>query len=115
MNIRSSAFRSSTWFLCILGEMARRSYYHLKRKTAAVKIQKSMRGKLARKKYKEINIFVIVLQTGFRAMAARNELRNRKGASASLKFQVCAVLVMLNMHLFYLFIYIFFSFNLVRK
>ncbi|XP_019453131.1 PREDICTED: myosin-9-like isoform X1 [Lupinus angustifolius] len=60
------------------GELARRSYYHMKREAAAVRIQSYMRGKLARKKYTEIKIYVIILQTGCRAMVARDKLRYRR-------------------------------------
>ncbi|KAK7277524.1 hypothetical protein RJT34_22538 [Clitoria ternatea] len=64
------------------GELARRSYYHMKREAASVPIQKYLRGKLARKWYTEINISAIILQTGFRTMAAYDKLKRRKQASA---------------------------------
>ncbi|CAL5206920.1 unnamed protein product [Lathyrus oleraceus] len=68
------------------GELARRQYYHLKRKAAAIKIQTNSRGRFARKCYFELRISAIVLQTGFRAMAARHacdKLRYRKQTRAS--------------------------------
>ncbi|XP_054802473.1 myosin-9 [Prosopis cineraria] len=70
------------------GEMARRSYYQVKRNAAAARIQRNIRGKLARKKYNQICTSAIVLQTGFRAMAAHVELRRRLETSASNKLQV---------------------------
>lgn len=83
--------------------MARKSFYHMKRDAAAVRIQTYMRGKLARKKYTDIKISVIILQTGFRAMAARDKLRYRRQTSASTCIQVGAVLIMLYMFLKYFF------------
>ncbi|RHN80100.1 putative myosin ATPase [Medicago truncatula] len=53
------------------GELARRQYYHMKRKAATIKIQAYTRGRLARKCYSEIKISVVVLQSVFQAMAAR--------------------------------------------
>lgn len=68
--------------------MARKSYYYMKRNAAATRIQRNVRGKLARKKYNQICIYAIVLQTGFRAMAAHDELRYRMETSAAIKYQV---------------------------
>lgn len=69
----------------------------MKREAGAVRIQKYMRGTLARKWYTEIKISAIVLQTGFRAVAACNKFRYRKQISASTTIQVRAVLVMLGL------------------
>ncbi|KAH1227434.1 Myosin-11 [Glycine max] len=96
---RYIALQKSSVFLQSIcrGELARRSYYHMKREAGAVRIQKYMRGTLARKWYTEIKISAIVLQTGFRAVAACNKFRYRKQISASTTIQVRAVLVMLGM------------------
>lgn len=67
----------------------------MKREAGAVRIQKYMRGTLARKWYTEIKISAIVLQTGFRAVAACNKFRYRKQISASTTIQVRGVLVIL--------------------
>ncbi|KAK8467989.1 hypothetical protein PHAVU_007G195700 [Phaseolus vulgaris] len=86
---KSSVFLQS---IC-RGELARRSYYHMKsREVSAVRIQKQMRRTLARKKYVEIKFCANVLQTGFRAMAACNKFRYmkqtyRKQTSASTTIQ----------------------------
>ncbi|KAH1216511.1 Myosin-11 [Glycine max] len=84
------ALQKSSVFLQSIcrGELARRSYYHMKREAGAVRIQKYMRGTLARKWYTKIKISAIVLQTGFRAVAACNKFRYRKQISASTTIQV---------------------------
>ncbi|XP_057423449.1 myosin-9 isoform X1 [Lotus japonicus] len=69
------------------GELARISYYHMKREAAAIRIQMYTRGKLARKWYTEIRISAIVLQTGFRVMADCYKLRYRKQSKASTHIQ----------------------------
>ncbi|KAL2992135.1 hypothetical protein AAZX31_10G032700 [Glycine max] len=86
---RYIALQKSSVFLQSIcrGELARRSYYHMKREAGAVRIQKYMRGTLARKWYTEIKISAIVLQTGFRAVAACNKFRYRKQISASTTIQ----------------------------
>ncbi|KAG4383602.1 hypothetical protein GLYMA_13G120800v4 [Glycine max] len=83
------ALQKSSVFLQSIcrGELARRSYYHMKREAGAVRIQKYMRGTLARKWYTKIKISAIVLQTGFRAVAACNKFRYRKQISASTTIQ----------------------------
>jgi len=43
----------------------------MKRKAAAIKIQAYTRGRLARKCYSEMKASIVVLQSGFQAMAAR--------------------------------------------
>ncbi|KHN03859.1 Myosin-J heavy chain [Glycine soja] len=87
---RYIALQKSSVFLQSIcrGELARRSYYHMKREAGAVRIQKYMRGTLARKWYTKIKISAIVLQTGFRAVAACNKFRYRKQISASTTIQV---------------------------
>ncbi|XP_061366941.1 myosin-9 isoform X2 [Gastrolobium bilobum] len=83
------ALRKSSVFVQSIcrGELARRSYYHMKREAAAVRIQKHMLGKLARKWYTKIKFSAIVLQTGFRAMDACDKLRYRKQTCASTSIQ----------------------------
>ncbi|XP_027368060.1 myosin-9 [Abrus precatorius] len=79
------ALRKSSVFVQSIcrGELARRSYYLLKREAAAIRIQKYTRGTLARKCYTEIKISAIVLQTGFRLMSAYDKLRYKKRNSAA--------------------------------
>ncbi|KAK7345799.1 hypothetical protein VNO77_16410 [Canavalia gladiata] len=80
---KSSVFAQS---IC-RGELARRSYHHMKREVAAVRIQKNTLGKLARNWYAELRISAIVLQTGFRKMAACDELRYKRRTRASICIQ----------------------------
>ncbi|RHN80083.1 putative myosin ATPase [Medicago truncatula] len=70
---RYTTLRKSSLFLQSIcrGELARRQYYHMKRKAAAIKIQAYTRGRIARKCYSEMKTSVVVLQSGFQAMAAR--------------------------------------------
>lgn len=72
----------------ISGRLASKLYEHMRRNTAAVKIQKNIRRYQARKPYTRLWLSVLVLQTGFRAMTARNEFRFRKQTKASIFIQV---------------------------
>jgi myosin-5 len=70
----------------------------MKRKAAAIKIQTYTRGRLTRKNYYKIRMSALVLETGFRAMAARRARdiwKRRKQTKASTSIQVKSVLVML--------------------
>lgn len=53
-----------------------------------MKIQKNMRRWQARKSYISLRLSVLVMQTGFRAMASRNEFRFRKRTKAAIIIQV---------------------------
>ena len=55
---------------------------------AAVKIQKNLRRQLARRAYTDIRISALVVQTGFRAMAARKDFRFREQTKAATVIQV---------------------------
>lgn len=76
------------FLLRLLGRLACNLYETMKREAAAVKIQTTSRRHLARMAYIRIKSSVLVLQTGLRAMAARNEFRCRKQTKASIIIQV---------------------------
>ena len=61
-----------------LGIRARESYEIKRREAAAIKIQKTIRGYLARKLHVKTRISTVVLQAGIRAMIARCEYRHRR-------------------------------------
>lgn len=60
---------------------------------AAVKIQKNLRRQLARRTYTRVKSSALVLQTGIRAMAARNEFRFREQTNAATVIQVITWLI----------------------
>lgn len=60
----------------------------MRREAAAMKIQRNMHRWIARKAYTRLWSSVLVLQTGFRAMEARNEFRFRRKTKASIFIQV---------------------------
>lgn len=72
-----------------VGRLACKLYECMRREAAAVKIQKSLRCHFARKAYSELQSSAIALQTGMRAMSARNEFRFRKQTKAAIHIQVC--------------------------
>ena len=71
-----------------VGILARKLYDQLRREAAAVKIEKNFRGYVARKSYLTVRSTAITLQTGLRAMKARNEFRFRKQTKAAILVQV---------------------------
>lgn len=76
------------FWLWLSGRLACKLYETMKREAAVVKIQTTSRRHLARMAYIRIKSSVLVLQTGLRAMAARNEFRCRKQTKASIIIQV---------------------------
>lgn len=72
----------------ITGKLACKLFKNLKREAAAVKIQKNARRFHARTAYKRLQTSVLYVQTGLRAMAARNEFRFRKQTKAAIIIQV---------------------------
>jgi myosin-5 len=72
----------------ILGVSARKLYEGLRQEAAALKIQKNFRRHTARKAYLTLCLSAISLQTGLRAMTARNEFRFRKQTKAAIIIQV---------------------------
>lgn len=81
----------------IAGRLARKLYEHMRREAAAVKIQKNERRYFARKSYTTLRSSAIALQTGLRAMTARDEFRFRKRTKAAIIIQVSIFLLF---HLF---------------
>ena len=80
--------------LYLLGKLARELYKDMKTKAAAAKIQKTFRRQVARRNYIDSKSSAIVLQTGLRAMVARNEFRYKAQNNAAVIIQVIAQLVM---------------------
>lgn len=60
----------------------------MKREAASIRIQKHVRSHSARKSYTELQAAALVIQTGMRAMAARNEYRQRRRNKAAKIVQV---------------------------
>lgn len=60
----------------------------MRREAAAIKIQKNIRGYLARKVRVKTRISTVVLQAGMRAMVARSEYRHRRQVKAAIVIQV---------------------------
>lgn len=60
----------------------------MRREAAAIKIEKNLRKYHAKKKYTSLRVSVLVLQSGLRAMTARNEFRFRKQTKAATLIQV---------------------------
>ena len=71
-----------------VGILARKLYDQLRCEAAAVKIEKNFRGYVARKAYLTVRSTAIALQTGLRAMKARNEFRFKKQTKAAILIQV---------------------------
>jgi len=74
--------------LFIAGKLACKLYENMRREAAAIKIQKNLRRYIARMSYKTLRQSAVILQTGFRAMSARNEFRFRKQTKAAIAIQV---------------------------
>lgn len=74
--------------LLITGKLARILYENMRREAAAIKIQKNLHRHIAKMSYKTLRQSAVVLQTGFRAMNARNEFRFRKQTKAATAIQV---------------------------
>jgi hypothetical protein len=74
--------------LLIAARLACNLHGFLRQQAAALKIQKNIRCYFARTTYSQLCLSVITLQTGLRAMAARNEFNSRKENKASIHIQV---------------------------
>uniref|UniRef100_A0A804ICQ5 Uncharacterized protein n=1 Tax=Musa acuminata subsp. malaccensis TaxID=214687 RepID=A0A804ICQ5_MUSAM len=81
---QASVYLQSLW----RGRLACKLYECIRREAAAVKIQKNLRRYFARKSYTALRMSAITLQTGSRAMIARNDFRLRKQTKASICIQV---------------------------
>lgn len=60
----------------------------MRREAAAIKIQKSSRRQITKNKYTKQRVSALVIQTGLRAMVARNEFRYKRQAKASTIIEV---------------------------
>ncbi|CAL0325517.1 unnamed protein product [Lupinus luteus] len=69
------------------GLLSRKLYEQLRREAAAVKIEKNFKGYIVRKSYTTERLSAIILQTGLRAMKARDEFRFRKQTKAAIYIQ----------------------------
>lgn len=71
-----------------IGILARKLYEQLRQEAAALMIQKNFRRYIVLKSYSTVRSSAITLQTGLRAMTARNEFRFRKQTKAAIIVQV---------------------------
>ena len=69
-------------------QLARNLYEQMRREAASIRIQKHQRAHTARKSYTTLKASAIVIQTGLRAMAARDEFRYRRRTKAATIVQV---------------------------
>jgi myosin-5 len=60
----------------------------MRKEAASIRIQKNVRAHEARTFYTNLQASAIVIQTGMRAMAARNEYRYRRRTKAAIIIQV---------------------------
>lgn len=65
----------------------------MRREAASIRLQKHMRAHKARKSYTKLQASAVVIQTGIRAMASRNEYRYRRRTKAAIIVQVINFLV----------------------
>ena len=63
-------------------------YEHMRREAASIRIQKHARTRAARNSYIKLQEAALVIQTGLRAMAARNEFRRRRRNKGATIIQV---------------------------
>lgn len=73
----------------VSAKLARKLYEQMRREAASIRIQKHARAHAARMHYKSLQASATVIQSGLRAMAARNEYRFRRRTKAATKAQVC--------------------------
>lgn len=83
-NNRSYSFVGFTFS----AKLARNLYEHMRREAASIRIQKHVRAHRARINYTSLQASAIVIQSGLRALAARNEFRYRRQTKASTTIQV---------------------------
>ena len=69
-------------------QLARELYEQMRREAASIRIQKHLRAHIARKSYTQLKASAIVIQTGLRAMATRNEFRFKRRTKAATIVQV---------------------------
>lgn len=74
------------------GQLARYIYENMRREAACLRIQRDLRMYLARKAYTELCCSTIVIQSGMRGMAARDDLRFRRQTRAAIMIQVKSIL-----------------------
>ena len=77
----------------LAGRLACKVYDGIKKEAASLKIQANLRCHLARRKYTNIKLAGVVLQTGMRSMAARKEFRYRRQTTAATLLQVINLLL----------------------
>lgn len=82
--------RSRKWLVsvCSAAQLARNLYEHMRKEAASIRVQKHVRAHAARKSYTKLQASAIAIQTGLRAMAARNECRRRRKNKAATIVQV---------------------------
>jgi len=77
--------------------LARKLYEKLRREAAALKIEKNFKGYIARKSYLKLRSSATTLQTGLRAMKARDEFRFRKQTKAAIRIQVLLLIFLVRL------------------
>ena len=70
------------------GNLACKLYEEMRREAAVLTIQKNLRWHFALKSYRALRDSAVILQTGLRAMAARNVFRHKKQTKAAVVIQV---------------------------
>lgn len=72
--------------------LARKLYKSMRRENASICIQKHTRSYAARKRYTKLQSSASIIQTGLRAMVARNDYQYRRRTNAAIFIQVCRYL-----------------------
>ena len=71
-----------------IAQLARKLYEYMRKEAASIRVQKHVRAHAARKSYTNLQASAIAIQTGLRAMTARNEHRQRRRNKAATKVKV---------------------------
>lgn len=71
-----------------IAQLARKLYQNMRREAASICIQKNTRAHRARICYTNLQASATVIQTGLRAMDARNKHRHRRRTKAAIIVQV---------------------------
>ncbi|KAL5796564.1 hypothetical protein ACOSQ2_001384 [Xanthoceras sorbifolium] len=82
--MREASICIQTW---CRGKLARKKYKNMKREVASVKIQKNLQRLVARKAYVNIKSAAVVLQTALRVVASLNEYKSRRLTRAAVIIQ----------------------------
>jgi myosin V len=75
------------------GRLACKLFEGMRREAAAIKVQKGTRWHQAQKSYSLLKASALVIQTGLRAMAARNDFRFKRRTKAATVIQAFDFLI----------------------